>query len=134
MFVRKSINGSVEWLGVSRFLRNDGTPWTLNILSPYDDWGGRGYSTRKKLSSGSGGYSGSVFINWNWPASVLPIYHWRICENTCSAARRARDDLLMENRMYRMKISSTCRKPIRGCLVNRRDDALDDLWDVSVCQ
>ena len=41
MFGRKSINGSVEWLGVPSFLSNDGLPWTLNILAPYADWGGQ---------------------------------------------------------------------------------------------
>ena len=35
----KYINGSVEWIGVPDFLRNDGLPWTLNLLAPYDNWG-----------------------------------------------------------------------------------------------
>ena len=39
MFVRKSMNVSVKWLGVPNFLRNSGPPWTLNLLSPYADWG-----------------------------------------------------------------------------------------------
>ena len=34
------MNGSVEWLGVPNFLRNDGPPWTLNLLAYYDNWGG----------------------------------------------------------------------------------------------
>ena len=74
MFGRKSINGSIEWLGVSVFLRNDGPPWTLNILAPYSDWGGRGSSTSQNLSTGYGGYSDSVSIDWDWPVRFLPIY------------------------------------------------------------
>ena len=34
MYGRKSINGSVDWLGVPTFLRNDGPPWDDNILCP----------------------------------------------------------------------------------------------------
>ena len=106
MFVQKSINWSVEWLGVPSFLRNDGPPWTLNLLAPYADWGGRGSITSQNLSSGSRGYSGSVFINWNRPARVLPIYYRRIFEKTHSAARCACEDPLMENRKYR---STACK-------------------------
>ena len=40
MFGRKLINGSVEWLGFHSFLRENGPPWTLNLLYPYADWGG----------------------------------------------------------------------------------------------
>ena len=97
MFIRNLINGSVERLGVDSFLRNDGPPWTLNILAPYADWGGRGSSTSQNFISCFGGYSDSVFINWNRLDSVLPIYYQRIFENTRSDARRARDDLLMDN-------------------------------------
>ena len=94
---RKLINESIEWLGIPSFPLNDGPPWTLNILAPYADWGGRGSSISQNFSSGSGGYSDSVFINWNRLDSVLPIYYQRIFENTRSDARRARDDLLMDN-------------------------------------
>ena len=33
IFGRNSINGSAKWIGVPDFLRNDGQPWTLNILA-----------------------------------------------------------------------------------------------------
>ena len=42
IFRRKSINGSVKWLGVPSFLRNDGPPWDDNILCPSLCWGVRG--------------------------------------------------------------------------------------------
>ena len=134
MLVRKSSNVIVEWIGVPNFPRNDGTPWTPNLLDPYANRGDRGSSTSTNLVSGSGGYSDSVYINWNRPNRVLPIYHQMIFENTPSAARRARDDLLMENRMYRMQSNSTCRNPICGHWVNWRDDSLDDRWDLFVSQ
>ena len=96
MFGRKSINGSVEWIGVTNFLRNGGMLWTLNLMSSYANLGDRGSSTGPNLGSGSEGYSKSVYINWNCPVRVLPIYHRRIFENTCSAARRTCDDILIE--------------------------------------
>ena len=78
MFGRNSINGSVKWLGVPNILRNDGPPWNLNILAPYANWGGRGFSTSPNLGSFYGGYFDGVSINWNHPDRVLPIYHLRI--------------------------------------------------------
>ena len=134
VFERKSINKSVEWIGVTSFVRNDGPPWILNLLAPYADWGYRGFITSQNLSIGSVGYFETVFINWNRPARVLPIYHRRIFENTRSAACCARDDLLMDNRMNRIQIPSTCRNPVRGRLVNRRHYALDDRWYFSIRQ
>ena len=53
MFGRNYINGSTEWLVVPKFPRNDGPPWTLNILDPYANWRYRGSSTSPKLGSGS---------------------------------------------------------------------------------
>ena len=54
-FGRNSINGSVEWLGVTDLLRNDGPPCTINILASYDSWGDRGFSTNPNWVSQSGG-------------------------------------------------------------------------------
>ena len=54
MFGSNYINGSVEWIGVPNFLSNYGPPWTLNILDPYDNCGGRGSSTSPNLGSGYG--------------------------------------------------------------------------------
>ena len=49
-----------------------------------------------------------------------------------SAAHHVRENLLQENCTARMHSTSTCRNPIRGCLVNRRDDEWDDFWDEPV--
>ena len=134
MFGSKSMNGSVECIVVPNFLSNDGPTWTLNLLDPCAGWGKRGSSTSLNLSSGSGGYSDSVSINCNRPSCVLPIYYRRIFENSHSAACRARDKLLMENFTYYMQSPYTCGNPIYSCLVKRRDDALDDCWDLYLCQ
>ena len=134
MFGRISINGSIEWLGVPNFLRNDGPPRKLNILAPYANWGDKGYNTSPNLVSGSRENSDGVSINWNCPAHILPVYHRRIFENTRSAARRTHEDLLMDKHTYRMQSPYTCRNPARGRLVNRQDDVLDDHWDFSVFQ
>ena len=132
MFGRNYIDGSVEWVGIPDLLRNDVPPWTANILDTYHSWGYQGPSVNLDWGSGFGGNSNSISVLWSLPTRVLPIYHWRISENTHSAACRAHDDLLMENRMYHMQSPSTCRNPIHGCLVNQRDDGLDDPWDVLV--
>ena len=55
MFVRNSMNGTVEWLGVPEFLRNDGPPWTLNLLDPYENWEDIGSITNPNWGSQSGG-------------------------------------------------------------------------------
>ena len=84
--------------------------------------------------SGSGVNSDGVSIPWNHPDRVLPVYHQMIFDNTRSAACRACDDLLKENRTYRMHSPSTCRNPIHGHFFNWRDDALDYCWYISFCQ
>ena len=71
MFVRKSINGSVKWIGFPSFLRNYGPPWTLNLLALCSDWVGRGSSTSKNLSNSSGGYSDSVLLTGICPLAYL---------------------------------------------------------------
>ena len=63
MFGRKFINGSIKWLVVPSFLRNDGPPWTLNLLYPYVYWGGRGSSTSQNLIIGYGGGIPTVFLS-----------------------------------------------------------------------
>ena len=78
MFRINYINGIVEWLGITDFLRNDRPPWTLNLLDPYANWGDRGSSTNLNWGSGSGGNSDDVSIPWNRPARVISVYHRRI--------------------------------------------------------
>ena len=80
MFGRNYINGSVEWIGFPNLLRNDGPPWTLNILAPYANLGDIQSSTSTHWGSGSEGHCGSVSISWNCPTCVLPVYHRRIFE------------------------------------------------------
>ena len=134
-FIPSPRNSSInKWIGIPIFLRNDGPPFTLNILDPCANWVNRGSSTSTKLGRGSMGYSDSVSINWNRPTRVLPIYHRRIFEKTCSTAHCACDYLLMENCTYRMQSPPTCRKSICSLSVNRKDDASDDRWDFFVCQ
>ena len=125
MFGRNSINGRVKWPGVPNSLKNYEPPWNLNLLAPCANWGDRGSSTSPNWVSGSGENPDGVFISCNQPACVLPVCHQRIFENTRSAVRCAHENLLMENRTYLMQSPSTFRNPIRGHLVNRRDDALD---------
>ena len=95
MFGRNYINGSVKWIGVPDFLKNDGPPWTLNLLAPYDSWGVRGSSTSPNLGSGSGGIL-TVFL---FTGIVPPVSfqfntggYLRTPKGCCTLPR---DDLLM---------------------------------------
>ena len=91
MFIRNSINGSVEWLGVPDLLSTNGPACTVNILAPHPSWRDRGSSTNPNWVSQSGGVFGSVSIPWNHPVRFLPVYHCRVFENMRAAAhvRRA---------------------------------------------
>ena len=88
MFGINSINGSFKWLGVPDFLRNDGPPWTVNILAPYPSWGEQESITNPNWVSFSGGHSKSVSFTFNRPVRVFPIYHRGVFENMISDTRR----------------------------------------------
>ena len=62
IFGRKSINGSIEWIGVPSFLRNDGPPWGENILCPSPRWGVRGNFENCALESQPDGCYGGVDV------------------------------------------------------------------------
>ena len=68
MYGRKLVNGSVECLGVPRFLCNDGHPWTDNILVPSPRWGVGGTFETWALESQPGGCYigcyGGVDVPW----------------------------------------------------------------------
>ena len=134
MFGINSINRSLEWIGVPDFLRNDGPPCNLNLLAPYANWRYIGSSTNPNWGSVSGGDYYGVSFPWNRPACVLPLYHRRIFEITCSSAHCARNNLLMENPTYLMQSPSNCHNPICGHLVNQQDDGWDYRWDFLVGQ
>ena len=99
MFGRNSINGSIEWLDVPNFLSTDGPPWTANTWAPHISGGNQESSTNPDWDSCSGENFDSVSIPWNRPVRVLPIYYWKVFQNTRSAVRCVRGNLLMENRM-----------------------------------
>ena len=75
MFGRNSINESVEWLGITDFLRTDGPPWTADILALRPSWGDQGSSTNPNWGSQYGGSSDSVSVRWNLPVRALPVNH-----------------------------------------------------------
>ena len=80
MLGRKTINVSVKWIGVPNFLRTDGPPWTLNLLSPYSNWVDRGSSTSPNLVSGYGGVFRRCFYQMElsclWPSNLPPEDLW----------------------------------------------------------
>ena len=74
MYSQKSINGSVEWLGVPSFLHNYGPPWTDNILVPIPRWGVGGIYEIWALDSQPGGCYGAVDVPWRAVVPARPDY------------------------------------------------------------
>ena len=93
MFGRKSINGSVDFLGVSAPLRTYAPPWIDNILVPSPAWGAGGTTIDPNWGIQPGGPYGSVSIMWSGTIPAMPAYVRRSPENMRSVARRVRDDL-----------------------------------------
>ena len=129
MYGWKSINGSVEWLGVPTFLRNDGLPWADNILCPSLQWGVRGTYAIWYLESQSGGRYSGVDVPWCGAAPARAAYLPWSPENARATARRIYEALLREHRLAIAQSTSNYRHIIRDKLVNWKDCALDDLWD-----
>ena len=94
IFGVNSINGSVQWLGVPHFVRTDGTAWTDNILDPSTSWGNCGTNTNPNLGSQSGVTYGSVSVPCSGHICAMPAFVRRSPENTRSAVRRVRDNIL----------------------------------------
>ena len=129
IYSRKSINGSVKWLGVPAPFCDIGATWTENILVPSPRWG---YGVR--VEHWAWGTQHGVFIGaavlWSSVVPDRPFYLPIIPpENVRATASCVRDDLLREhcleraqNVLYAHHISSNRR-------VNRLADDWDDLWD-----
>ena len=107
MFGGNSINGSVEWLGVTEFLRTDRPPWTANILATHPSLGDEGSTTNSKWVIQYGGASVSVSILWNFPVRVLQVYHHRISENMRAAVCRFCEIFLQADCLEHMQSTTT---------------------------
>ena len=94
MFGVNSMNGSVQWLVVPAPLRTDGPPWTDNILAPSPAWVNVGTATNPNWVIQPGEPYVSVAIPWSGPVHAVSAYVRRSPENTRSAARCVREDLL----------------------------------------
>ena len=88
MYSRKSMNGSVKWLGVPSFLRNDGPPWADNILCLSLRWGVRGTFEIWYLESKPGGHYGSVDVPWRGAVPARLAYLPWSPENARATTRR----------------------------------------------
>ena len=74
MFSRKSINGSVKWLIVPSFLKNDGTPWAENILCTCRRWGVESTHEIWALESQTSGRYDGVDVPWCGSVPARPTY------------------------------------------------------------
>ena len=71
---RISINGSVEYLGVTDFHITGGTFWAANIVAPGSIWGDGGTTINKNWVVNIEGTYGSVDIPWSIPVPIHPDY------------------------------------------------------------
>ena len=110
------------------------TPWTDNIFAPSPAWGIGGTATNPNYGSQPGGLYGSFSVSWSGPVRAMPAYVHMSPENTRSAVRRVREDLLRDNCTELMQSLSTSRSILRDCLANWRDCDWDNLWDELIDQ
>ena len=125
IFGRISINGSVEYFGISDFYRTGGPFWIDNLLATHYSWGDGGITINHNWGSQPEGPSGNVAVLSNRPICVLLVYVCKISENTCVTVHRIRDNHLRINRLAHIRSPSTSRNPLR----NRQFDRRDDDWE-----
>ena len=101
IYVRKSINGSVERLGVPAPSCGTGVAWTENFFVPNSRWGdGRGYE-RWASATRSRPRFGGRSVPWRGAVLFRPNYVPSSPENACARARRVHDVRLRERRLAR---------------------------------
>ena len=93
MFVRKSINGSSEFLGAPAPLRTNGPPWIENVLISSLVWGVGVTGKISNRRSQPGGPYGSVSVMWSGPIQYISCVR-RGPKNVRAVARRVCDDIL----------------------------------------
>ena len=99
MFVKKSMNGSFEFLGSADQLRNRSPYWINNILFLSPRWGVWGTVESLALESKPVGcYSGDE-VPWRGAILAPPAYLPQCLENARTTARRVHDNLLWEHRL-----------------------------------
>ena len=120
MFSSKSINGSVEWMGVPEFLRTNGPAGTANILSPCPSWVDRGSVTNLNWGSQYRGCSYNVSVPWNYPIRVLLVYTiWSLKTYPLLHATSLTISFELIVRQA-LQSHSTCRNPIISQRIIRR--------------
>ena len=101
IYSRKSINGSVEWLGVPRFGCNDGPPWTDHLLCPSPHWGDGARAVAWSWCIQPDGRYVGVDVPWSVPIPVCADCLPQSSENARATARRVCDACLREHRLAR---------------------------------
>ena len=126
---RKSINGSIKWLGVPAPSCGTGVAWNGNILVPNPHWGdGHSYESWA-LSTRYRPRFGGRSVPWRGTVPFYPDYITSSPENARARVGRIRDVCLWENRLAR---AQTLLRDLhlggdeRG---NRSDDSLDGWVD-----
>ena len=121
IYDRKSINGSVKWLGVPHPPCNDGLPCTDNLLCPSPRWldgvrvGAWDWWIQPDVRFG--GFD----VLWRGAVPACAAYLPGSPENVRATARRVRDALLWEHRPARAPNLLNSRHMVGDELVNCTD-------------
>ena len=129
IYGQKSINGSVEWLGVPHPFYDDGPPWTDNFLCPSPLWGDGVRVGAWAWGIQPGGLYGGVDVPWRGAVPDCADYLPGSLENAHATARRVRDARLRDHRLARAQSVLYLRRILWDHLVNRTDYGWDGLWD-----
>ena len=129
IYCQRSINGSVEWLGVPVPFSDTGVTWIDNLLCPAARWG---YRVRFGVWSWGiqPGFRFSivdVMLRGAFPARAA--YLPRSPENVRVTARHVRDTCLWEHRLARAQNLLHSRHIGGDERVNWSDDDWGDIWD-----
>ena len=101
IYGQKSMNGSIEWLGIPATSCGTGVAWTENILVPNPRWGYRCGYERWALVTRSRPRFGGRSIPWCGAVPFHPDYVPISPENARARARRVRDVRLRERNLAR---------------------------------
>ena len=132
IYVHRSINGSIKWLGVPAPFCNTRVAWTDNLLVPEARWG-------DGVRVGDWAWGNKLVfligadVMWRSVVTASPYYLTGIPpENVRTTARRVRDALLQEHLLPRSQNFLSVHHIGGDERVNRSDDNWDNLWDEPV--
>ena len=129
IYGQRSINGSIEWLGVPAPFFDTGVDWTDNILVPSPRLGD-GVMVGDWYWGTQPGFLIGADVPWrNVVPACLAYLPRSPPENVCATTRHIPDTFLQEHRLEQSQNVLYAHHIGGDERVNRSDDNWDDLWD-----